>query len=328
MTGHNRHILMIGTSAGGLDALDRLIGQLPKGLPAAIFIVQHMASGNTGEALTSRLGLHRNFRCRLARDGERFESGRIYIAPPDHHLLVKKRTLAVIRGARENRYRPAIDPLFRSAAVAHGTQVIGVVLTGMLDDGTAGLAAIKECGGITVVQDPRDAEYPDMPENAVANVKIDHCVPLSEMGALLEKLTQEGSGKAKATPRGVAAEAKIAERVLTDIGPVDHLGDRSPYSCPACGGPLWEVGEHEPLRFRCHTGHSFTAATLLGGQSDKVEESLWVTLRMLEERRHLSLRMARDDTGRWGKGYYTDRAKETAVHIKHLREMLFAPTAP
>lgn len=325
MAATGRNIVVIGTSAGGLEALDVLIGQLPRGLPASLFIVQHMAAGNTGEVLLSHLERHGTFRCTLARDRERFEPGRIYIAPPGHHLLVKKRSLIITQGARENRYRPAIDPLFRSAAVAHGSHVIGVVLTGMLDDGTAGLTAIKRCGGITVVQDPKDAAYPEMPENADQNVDVDHCVPLAEMGTLLEKLVRQKPRKARPIPRDVVAEAKIAERVLTDIQPVDALGDRSPYSCPSCGGPLWEVGTQQ-ARFRCHTGHSFTKSALLAGQSEKIEESLWVTLRMLEERRHLTLRMAKKEAGAWGKRYYSDQAKEAAVHIKRIREMLLAPS--
>jgi len=144
MPSNGRDIIVIGTSAGGLEALDELIGQLPTDLAAAIFIVQHMAPENTGAALLHRLGRHKAFNCALASDGELFRNGRIYIAPSDNHLLVKKTTLMVTKGARENRYRPAIDPLFRSAAVTHGSGVIGVILTGMLDDGTAGLIAIKK----------------------------------------------------------------------------------------------------------------------------------------------------------------------------------------
>jgi two-component system chemotaxis response regulator CheB len=183
--GHN--IIVIGTSAGGMEALDDLIGQLPTDLPACIFIVQHMAPESTGEALLHRLRKHKSFGCQLAKRGQTFKPGRIYIAPPDNHLLVKKRTLLVTKGARENRSRPGIDPLFRSAAVTHGPSVIGVVLTGMLDDGTAGLIAIKRCGGVTVVQDPKDAAYPAMPQSALDNLKVDYCVPLSEMGGLLEQ---------------------------------------------------------------------------------------------------------------------------------------------
>ncbi len=327
MSSKGRNIIVIGTSAGGLDALDELVGELPTDLPASIFIVQHMAPENTAQALLRRLGRHRAFDCKLASDGEKFESGRIYIAPADYHLLVKEKTLLVTKGARENRYRPAIDPLFRSAAVTHGPRVIGVILTGMLDDGTAGLVAIKKCGGVTVVQDPKDAAYPDMPESALNNLKVDHCVPLAEMGALLEKLTHESPGKNKTIPQDIRTEAQIAERVLSDIAQVDTLGDQVPYNCPNCGGVLWEMENPDLQRYRCHTGHSFTASALLDSQSEKIEESLWVSLRMLEERRNLLNNMAQKEARARDKRSYAERAEETAVHIERIRNMLLAREA-
>src|SRR4029450_5070114 len=165
-----RNIIVLGTSAGGLEALDQLVGQLPTDLPASLFIVQHMAPHNSGEPLLRRLNRHKAFQPKLAENGDRFQPSRIYIAPPDSHLLVKKDRMLIAKGARENRHRPPIDPLFRSAAVAHGARVIGVVLTGMLDDGTAGLMAIKRCGGVAIVQDPREAAGARMPVNALSNV--------------------------------------------------------------------------------------------------------------------------------------------------------------
>jgi two-component system chemotaxis response regulator CheB len=186
---------VIGTSAGGLEALDALVGQLPTDLQASIFIVQHLAPENTGAALIHRLGRHKAFQCALATNGERYKRGRIYIGPADYHMLVKESRILVTKGARENRYRPGIDPLFRSAAATHGPHVIAVLLTGMLDDGTAGLIAVKRCGGVTVVQDPKDAAYPDMPQSALNHVKVDYCVPLAEMGALLERLVTEKPGE-------------------------------------------------------------------------------------------------------------------------------------
>jgi two-component system chemotaxis response regulator CheB len=231
-----------------------------------------MAPEGTGDALLNRLNGHKALSCKLASDGESFKRGRIYIAPPDNHLLVKKSTVLVTKGARENRNRPGIDPLFRSAAVTHGSRVIGVVLTGMLDDGTAGLTAIKKCGGVTVVQDPKDAAYPGMPESALKNLSVDHCVPIAEMGRLLERLTQESPGKSKPIPADIRTEAKIAERVLSDVGQVNGLGDQVPYNCPNCGGVLWEMESAAVRRYRCHTGHSFTILSLLASQSEKIEE--------------------------------------------------------
>ena len=320
-----RNIIVIGTSAGGLEALDTLIGQLPAHLSASIFIVQHMAPENTGYALLHRLGRHKIFECKLAVDGEMFKPGFIYIAPAESHLLLKKSEILITKGARENRYRPAVDPLFRSAAVSHGSSVIGVVLTGMLDDGTAGLIAIKKCGGVTVVQDPKDAAYPDMPLSALNNMTVDHCVPLAEMGVLLEKLANQHPGKSKPIPADIRIEAVIAERAVSDVAKVNGLGEQVPYNCPNCGGVLWEMNNPDLLRYRCHTGHSFTASALLTGQTEKIEETLWVSLRMFEEHKNLLKNMAEKSGGPNSKSSYLQRAKEAQVHVDRIRAMILTP---
>lgn len=286
---------------------------------------QHMAPQNTGEALVHRLSRHKAFNCKLATDGEAFRSGRIYIAPPDSHLLVKKTKVMVTKGARENRYRPGIDPLFRSAAVTHGRRVIGVVLTGMLDDGIAGLVAIKKCGGVTAVQDPKDAAYPGMPQSALDNVKVDYCVPIAEMGRLLENLSHERPGKRRVIPADVKTEAEIAERVLSDVAQVNGLGSQAPYNCPNCGGVLWEMDSPDIQRYRCHTGHSFTVPALLASQSEKIEETLWTSLRMFEERKNLLNNMAQTEPHSKREGSAARRARETQVHIERIRAMLLAP---
>lgn len=323
MPGKGHNIIVVGTSAGGMEALDDLIGQLPTDLPASTFIVQHMAPESTGDALLHRLRKHKSFGCQLAKDGQTFKPGRIYIAPPDNHLLVKKRTLLVTKGARENRSRPGIDPLFRSAAVTHGPSVIGVVLTGMLDDGTAGLIAIKRCGGVTVVQDPKDAAYPAMPQSALDNLKVDYCVPLSEMGGLLDKLTHKRSRNHGAVPADVRTEAVIAERILSDVAQVNDLGNQVPYNCPNCGGVLWEMDHPDIRRFRCHTGHSFTESALLTSQSEKIEETLWTSLRMFEERKNLLNSMAARSPKK-GKSPIAQGARETQIHIERIKAMLQA----
>jgi two-component system chemotaxis response regulator CheB len=317
MASKGRNIIVIGTSSGGLEALDKLISQLPTDLPASIFIVQHMASENTGAALLQRLGRHKAFGCKLAKDGEFFKPGRIYIAPPDSHLLVKKTKVMVTKGARENRSRPGIDPLFRSAAVTHASRVIGVILTGMLDDGTAGLIAIQKCGGITVVQDPKDAAYSGMPQSALHNLKVDYCLPISGMGRLLETLTRERPDKNKPIPKDIRTEAQIAERVLSDVMEVNSLGRQVPYNCPNCGGVLWEMDSPEVPRYRCHTGHSFTLPALLESQSEKIEETLWISLRMFEERKNLQ-NSTRDP-------FAAQRARETQIHIERIRAILLDP---
>lgn len=324
MPGKAHNIIVIGTSAGGLEALDTLIARLPTDLPASIFIVQHMAPQNTGIALLHRLGKYKAFHCSLAIDKEKFLPGRIYIAPADYHLLIKKDHLLVTKGARENRYRPAIDPLFRSAAATHGPHVIAVLLSGVLDDGTAGLMAVKKCGGLTIVQDPIDAAYPEMPQSALNNVDVDYCVPISEMGDLLEKHALEPARNSKPFPNSIRIEAEIAERVLSDVKQVSGLGGQVPYNCPNCGGVLWEMTEANVVRYRCHTGHSFTAKALLTSQTEKIEETLWISLRMFEERKNLMTNLAARETQPSLKRSYQEQAKATQIHIERIRAMLLA----
>jgi two-component system chemotaxis response regulator CheB len=323
-----RDIIVIGTSAGGSEALTRLIGLLPPTLPAAIFIVQHMPAEGTGDVLVQRLRQANRFPCTLAKDQEQFRRGHVYIAPPDYHLLLKARHLLIAKGARENRYRPAIDPLFRSAAVAHGPRVIGVILSGQLDDGTIGMRAIQDCGGVTVVQDPKDAEYAEMPQSVLNHMKVAHCIPLADMGRVLDALAREPRSKKRIkVPPAVRTEAIIAERVLSDVSQVNTLGKQVPYNCPNCGGVLWDVDNAGGLQYRCHTGHSYTTAALLTSQSEKIEETLWVALRMFEERKNLlnntGQREARGSVKRW----YKQRAHDTDIHVQRIRAMLLASQA-
>jgi two-component system chemotaxis response regulator CheB len=281
-----------------------------------------MSADTSGDALLNALAKGGNLPGARAQDRQRFKAGHVYIAPPDHHLMVGKgQTIMVTKGARENRSRPGIDPLFRSAAVAYGNGVVGVILTGYLDDGTSGLVAIKRCGGTTIAQDPEDATYPDMPRNAIENAEVDHVVPVAEMGALLTRLLSRPLGKQTAIPRDLITESRIAERVLSDLESVEELGKQVPFNCPGCGGVLWEMAEGN-LRYRCHTGHSFTAPVLLAEQTAKIEETLWIALRMFEERRNLLMTMAASK----GRGAMVpsaaERAEESMVHIKRIRAML------
>src|SRR5437762_1320862 len=181
-------IVVIGTSSGGLEALSSLLKQLPSDFPAPILVVQHLSPDTNGSVLLEVIQRNTSLNCKLAQDGDRIQSGHLLIAPPDHHMLLKKGHVLVTKGARENRYRPAIDPTFRSAAVAYGHCVIGIILTGGLDDGTAGLKAIQSCAGICVVQDPTTSLYPDMAQSALDNMKVDFCLPLNEIGSVLHRL--------------------------------------------------------------------------------------------------------------------------------------------
>lgn len=315
-------VVVIGTSAGGLSALKKLISQIPKDFLLPILVVRHISPDATGNVVLDELNKLNSVKCQHAETGGKLKPGHLYLAPSDHHLLIGGNLkMLVTKGAHENRSRPAIDPLFRSAAVAFGSGVIGIILTGYLDDGTSGMKAIKNCGGICIVQDPEEAEYPDMPRNALNNIEVDYCLPIAEMGALLIKLIPLQSHIRKPIPEHILIEAKIAERVLSDLSSVNELGDQVPFNCPGCGGVLWKVGKDSDLRFRCHTGHAYTAAYLLAEQTNKIEETMWTALRMFEERKNLLTEMAR---GKKGVGSQTalERAKTSQIHIDRIREIL------
>ena len=213
-------IIVIGASAGGIEALIELFSVLPQDLPAAVFVVCHLSPQSEG-VLPAALSRNGNLRAVNATDREQIIPGRVYVAPPDHHLLVEPGFVRVTQGPKENRFRPAIDPLFRSAAYAYGPRVIGVVLTGALDDGTAGLWAIKERGGLAIVQDPDDALFPSMPLSALTNVQVDYRVPLSEIAPLLVRLVSEPAGEeeVQAMSDNMGIEVKVAaEDKLSDMG--------------------------------------------------------------------------------------------------------------
>ena len=315
-------VVVIGTSAGGLNALKKLISQLRKDFPLPVLVVQHISPDATGNVLLDTLNNFGNLTCQHAKKGDKLKPGHLYLAPSDHHLMIDSDLqILVTKGAQENRSRPAIDPLFRSAAVAFGNGVIGILLTGYLDDGTAGMKVIKRCGGICIVQDPKDADYPFMPANAMAQIKVDYCVPLSEMGAILYQLIPKKLGRKIPVPKDILIEAKIAERTLSDLSAVNTLGEQVPFNCPGCGGVLWEIDKDKDFRFRCHTGHAYTSASLLAEQTRKIEETMWTALRMFEERKNLLTEMAHKTKGVGSKSVL-ERAKMSQIHIDRIRLVL------
>jgi two-component system, chemotaxis family, protein-glutamate methylesterase/glutaminase len=234
----NHNIIVIGASMGGLEALRALVKQLPPDLPAAVFIVLHITP-SAPSLLAPILDRDSALPVTSAQDGEAIESGRIYVAPPDHHLLLKPGQVRLTRGPRENRTRPAIDPLFRSAAVAYGPHVIGVVLTGYLDDGASGLLAIKRCNGVAIVQDPEDAAYPSMPLNAIEMVPVDYRLPIAEMGRILTELVQLPPKEVVPVPKDILVEAAISEGTESSMRTEEYLGALAPFACPDCCGSLW-----------------------------------------------------------------------------------------
>jgi two-component system chemotaxis response regulator CheB len=318
---HPAYLIVIGTSAGGLPALVQLVQQLPATLPAAVLVVQHLATDSSGAHIVHRLSQHTSLSCQLATDQLEIKAGHLYLAPPDRHLLIQNQQLLVTKGPRENSYRPAVDALFRSAAVHYGSAVIGVVLTGMLHDGTAGLDIIKRCSGRAVVQDPQEADYPSMPETALRNVAIDHILPLNQMGHLLQQMTSGPPPTPVPIPDDILAEAAIAERVVGTISAVQHIGAPMPFTCPDCGGALWKLEHGNVLRFRCHTGHAFTAEALLDSSRQSLEESLWVALRMMEERKNLLSSMTSREQSPWN-AQQQERLEEIKRHINRLREFM------
>jgi two-component system chemotaxis response regulator CheB len=320
-----------------MPALIRLVAQLPATLPAAVLLVQHLAPDSTGEPLVARLARHTSLHCQLATNGMALETGHLYMAPPDRHLLVKNNHVLVTKGPHENNYRPAADTLFRSAAVEFDSHVIGVVLTGMLHDGTAGLDFVKRCGGTAVVQDPADAEFPSMPQSALRNVPVDYVVPIDTMGKLLLELvnTSVESLPVKKTPipSDLKLEAAIAERTVGTTDQVTQLGHQVPLTCPDCGGSLWELNTGRVLRYRCHTGHAYTADALAESSQHQLEETLWVALRMMEERKNLLTSIANHGEGHLSL-QQAERVEEMKRHINRLREFMLngkdggTPTTP
>lgn len=277
-------IVVIGASAGGIEALRELVAGLPAGFPAPICVVLHTTPQAPGvlDAILTRAG---KLPAQNARDCDRLAPGHIYVAPPDCHLLVEPGKVRVTKGPRENRFRPAIDPLFRSAAQVYGPATIGVVLTGNLDDGTAGLWAVKQLGGTAIVQDPHDALFPGMPLSALRHVRVDYSVPLAELTPLLVQLTAEVEveGAELPVPEALEVEVKIAkEHNPLDAG-IGQIAQPSVFACPECHGVLLQLKEGGRIRFRCHTGHAYSFDSLVSGISESIEEALWNAIRALEE---------------------------------------------
>ncbi|MEO8183385.1 MAG: chemotaxis protein CheB [Deltaproteobacteria bacterium] len=287
-----RDLIVIGTSAGGVEALQAITRGLPGDLPAAVLIVIHTTP--RGPALLPKI-LSKVSSLQVAQtvDGAEIVPGRIYVAPPDHHLLVKKDRICLSRGPKENRTRPAIDPLFRTAAAAYGPRVVGVILTGNLDDGTAGLSAVKGRGGTTVVQHPEDALYPSMPSSALEHVGGDFVLPVSEIAPLLARLVREPGKTQESRPacRLIEIESQFDEMASMSMEDMDAIGSRAGISCPECHGPIWKIKDGTVQRYRCHVGHAYTAQAMMAGQSDAQEVHLWQALRLMKERVSLILEM-------------------------------------
>lgn len=324
---HGHDIIVVGASAGGVEALITLVSDLPPGLRASVFVVLHIPP-NQPTALPAILDRSGPLPAVHAEDGLRIKSGHIYVAPPDHHLLLENGRVCVRRGPKENMHRPAIDPLFRSAAQAYGPRVIGVVLSGMLDDGTSGLKMIKELGGLAVVQDPSDSVYSSMPQSAIENVAVDFVGPTRDMGALLQRLATEPAGEGVVSMSdNIDIEVEIAKNESSDAEMLDQIGRPARYGCPECHGTLWQIEDGELVRFRCRVGHAYTAESMLSVHSESVEKALYAALRALEESASLSRQLARNAQQRGLVSMVTrldDRAAETEEQAALVRNLLTA----
>lgn len=324
MNEQNHDIIVIGGSAGSFEALPTLLAPLEPDLPAAVFIVQHM-SPDVPPLMAQRLSQAGRLPVSFAEHDESIQTGHIYVAPPDHHMLLKPELIQVVHGPRENRTRPAIDPLFRSAAVNFGARVIGVILTGMLDDGTAGLIAVKRCGGLAIVQDPEDAVYPSMPQSALDHVAVDYCLPLSDLGMWLNRLAVTPVGAWIDPPEDLILENRLTERAMSGEPLADRADPPSPLNCPECGGPMWNTGNDDLRRYRCHVGHGFTLRALLAEQEHAVEQSLWVALRTLQERARVLGNLATEEhaKGRTNiASVFVERAAESTTHAERIKKLL------
>jgi two-component system, chemotaxis family, protein-glutamate methylesterase/glutaminase len=321
----SRDVVVIGTSAGGVEALQQIAKRLPADLPASVLVVIHVPPRSPGllPRILSRAG---PLPATHAENGEAIRHGHIYVAPAGLHMMLEDGRVRLVAGARENLHRPAIDPLFRSAALAAGRRVIGVVLTGALDDGTAGLRAVKRCGGLAVVQDPAEATYPSMPLSAMRNVRVDHCLLLAEIPALLDRLTRETipDGPHQIAPPDMKLEVAMAA-MDSNEEKLDRIGKRSTFTCPECHGTLWEMNEEGALRFRCHVGHAYTAETLVSQQSSGLEDALWTAVRAFEENAKLATRMAERARGLADldvERRFTQRAETARQRADEVRALL------
>ena len=279
----------MGASAGGVEALLRIAPEM-SGLEAPVLLVLHIGAHRS--YLPDLLNARGSGRATFAEPGTVPRQGMIYVAPPDQHLLIDDGRLQLIKGPKEHHARPAIDPLFRSAALDCGPRAIGVVMTGMLDDGAAGLYAIKACGGVAVVQNPKTAAEPSMPATALAAVEVDHVTELEALPGLLNRLARTAViAAAPQTPEWLRTEhiITLGKMKMQDLA---TIGSPSGFTCPDCGGALFEIGQGMPLRFLCHTGHAFSLRSLAATHDEVTDEALWSGLRALHEKEAILRRMA------------------------------------
>lgn len=320
----NLRLFVIGGSSGGHRAIKAILSKIPKDINATFLVVLHSAfdsSNSYAEILKDKAHL----RVVDAEDDLMIEENTVYFAKPNHHLFVCNDKILLSKGPRENLFRPSIDVLFRSAAVAYGNRCVGVLLTGRLNDGTNGLDSIQKCGGLTIIENPETAEFRGMPLFAQRTIDIDYTVNLEDMADVIVKIAKEPIPEQKDIPIHIVRENDIAMRIKSQIGLQNKLGKKVPISCATCGGPLWKMKNSNPERYRCHVGHAFTQEALLKSQDTSLEEALWVSIRTLEEKRTL-LKSIIDEYERKGMKKlilsYKDKIEEVSAHIQNIKSVL------
>ncbi len=322
-----RDIIVVGTSAGGIEALRVLVSGLPRDFPGSVFVVMHTAPDSPG-VLAQILDRWGPLPARNAENRTRIRPGHVYVAPPDRHLLLEPGVMRVTHGPKENRFRPAVDPLFRSAAQTYGPRAVGVILTGGLDDGVSGLWAVKRLGGLAVVQDPEEAFMPSMPLSAIRQVEVDYTLPLAEIAPLLVQLASKSVAEQGGyeVPEELDIEVSIAKEDRARDMDVFKLGRPSVFTCPECHGTLLQLKENGRTRFRCHTGHAFSADSLLAEVTENVEASLWNSIRVIDESamlmRHIAEHIREADAGTAEQ--FRQRAEEAERRSAVVRGAVFS----
>jgi two-component system, chemotaxis family, protein-glutamate methylesterase/glutaminase len=344
----NHDIVAIGASAGGVEAVAQLIKHLPSDLPAALFVVLHFPA-NSSSTLPQILNRAKTLPAVHPRNGELIQPGQIYVALPNRHLLVRSGQILLSQEARENGYRPAIDTLFRSVARTYGRRVVGIILTGMLDDGTAGLKIIHARGGVTVAQDPEEALFEGMPRSAIKNCKVDHVLNIADIAELIIQLAYTPVQEKKASFSDIAKDVEnhinsgINRGINSDIDRESEIvaldkakleqgeksGTASTWTCPDCGGVLWELQDENLVRFRCHVGHTYSIESLVAEQANDLEQALWSATRALEEKSALARRMAaraRQQNRYISETQFLQRAQEAKEQAEMLKQMILQQT--
>jgi two-component system chemotaxis response regulator CheB len=309
-------VVAVGASAGGVEALKNFAGSLPADLPFAVLVVLHMPP-NAPSVLAKILDRSGPLPAVAAADGAELTAGRIYTSVPDRHLLVADHHVVLSEGPTENSHRPAINALFRSVALTFGPRAIGLVLSGVLDDGVLGAGAIRSRGGTTIAQLPEDALFPTMPKNALDAGVIDHKVSAAGAGELLARLADRQNTEPDMEPdRAMELENRIAmgRRFATSVDP-EVLGPPSGYTCPDCNGSLMTLSEKS---FRCHVGHAWSSESLLTARDDEIEGALWIALRSLQEKAKLSRKLAKTV----GAGRMSDRYSKLADEAERAMDVL------